>query len=68
MSPRFNEKIYKVIMVEDGSTISTGFANPITAAWCIRNHKDYGVLDRKDWKVVRDYEAEAERQSKKVSA
>jgi hypothetical protein len=49
-------KIYKVILVEDGSTVMTGFVNPITAAAIMRNHKDYGLLNRKEWKVVRDEE------------
>ena len=52
------EKRYKVILVEDGSTIIKGFVNPLNAAACMRNHKDYSVLSEKEWKVVRDFEAE----------
>lgn len=50
------EKRYKVVMTEDGSMVARGFSNAITAANYMKHHKDYSVLDRKDWKVVLDTE------------
>lgn len=67
MTPlRFRNKRYKAILIEDGSTISTGFSNAITARATMENHKDYGLLRYgKDYKIVRDYEAEEQAQPAK---
>ena len=58
--PEGQQHHYKVIMVEDGSTISAGFTNAISAAAYMRNHKHYSILSYKDWKVVRDFAAESQ--------
>jgi len=53
------ENRYKVILVEDGTTILGGFTNAITAATTVKNHPHHKFLGGKEWKVVRDLEAES---------
>lgn len=62
------EKRYKAVMIEDGSTIQTGWFHPRTARADMENHSHYHVLRYgKDYKIVRDYELE-ESDAKKAGA
>lgn len=53
------EKRYKAVMIEDGSTIQTGWFNPRTARKDMENHSDYHVLRYGiDYTIVRDLDLE----------